>query len=261
MRRAIALGLVALGFIAAATSAPADEKAKYAELSQLLQQTVVAHIPKEINDYSEWNKTIPVAPGGLRLPGAKRTVLKVGDKDEWPHGTWKRTKIWFDDPAKDIKVAVKSFRKDEGKPYQVQIEANVKLHGERERQQWTKGILLIGVTAQADAVVTVTLDCEATASFNIAKLPPELQIAPKVVDTRLTLNQFQLNNVGNIIQGELARELGNELKGTIQNMLHAREPQMTEFANKAIAKSLKDGKVAVSAATLLKVPMPSKSND
>ncbi|OAI47792.1 hypothetical protein AYO44_08830 [Planctomycetaceae bacterium SCGC AG-212-F19] len=258
MRRVIAVGILAVVGGAIPTPARTDEKAKYAELSQLLQQTVVAHIPKQIDDFSDWNKTIPVTPGGLRLPGAKRTVLKVGDKDEWPNGTWKRTKIWFDDPAKDIRVKVKDFRKDEGKPYQVQIEAKVTLHGERERQQWTKGILLLAVTAQADAVVTITLDCEASAAFNIAKLPPELQIAPKVVDTRLTLNQFQLNNVANVIRGELARELGNELQGTIQGMMHAREPQMTEFANKAIAKSLKDGKVAVSAAMLLKVPMPSK---
>lgn len=260
MQRGISVAILALGFATLITPAPADEKAKYAELSQLLQQTVVAHIPKEINDYSEWNKTIPVTAGGLRLPGAKRTVLKVGDKEEWPHGTWKRTKIWFDEPARDIRMTVKNFRKDEGKPYQVQIEANVTLHGERERQQWTKGILLLAITAQADTVVTVTLDCEATASFNIAKLPPELQVAPKVVDTRLMLNQFQLNNVANVIRGELARELGNELKGTIQGMLHAREPQLTEFANKAIAKSLKDGKVALSAATLLKVPLPSKKD-
>src|SRR5262245_47658156 len=80
---------------------PAD-KPDYSELSKKIQQAVIPKIPKESEDLSEWGQTIPVH-NDLKAPKLKRVVVKKDGKDEFPHGSWKRTKLTFDDPAKDVK--------------------------------------------------------------------------------------------------------------------------------------------------------------
>src|SRR5262249_35062657 len=129
--------------------------------------------------------------------------------------------------------------------------------------QWSRGLLLFDITAQADAVVTVGLDFDVTAKLNVTKFPPELQVEPKVLESRLLLNDFKLRKVGNLLQGEEALRLGNELKGIIQDRLKQHEPEIVEKANVAIAKALKEGKGKISAGSLLNgtAPAPTKPKE
>lgn len=252
----LAVGTLAIGSTLSLDAAPAEEKPDYAEFSKLLQQAVTAQMPKQFEDRSSWGKTIPI-PDKLRLSGL-RTRVKVGDKEELPHGHWKRTRVWVDDPAKNVQIQVRDVRKVDAKNTRVQVAATVALHCERERQQWSKGLLLIGLLVQADATVNVALDCDVAISLNTNKFPPELQIEPKVVDCQLNLKEFELIRVGKLIEGKEARELGNELKDILKQLIRLYEPDVQERANKAIAKSLKEGKGSISAEMLLKAGVTPK---
>ncbi len=229
-------------------AAGADDKPEYAEFAKLIHQAFVAQAPKEYEDRSAWGKTIPI-PDRLRFPRLRRTVVKVGDRMELPHGTWKRTKVWIDDPNKDVKLVVRDVRKIDAKTARVSVEATVNLHGEREWKKWEKGLSLFGLTAQADAVVAVALECDVAITLNTSKFPPELVVEPKVIDCKLELKDFAPRRVGRVF---VEAEIDDELKAVLNDMLRAYEPGVKERANKAIAKGLKEGKGKISADALLK---------
>lgn len=237
----------------------ADDKPNYSDLAKLIHQAVVTAAPKQYEDRSGWGKTVPI-PEKLPLPRL-RTRVKVGDKEELPDGMWIRSKVWLDDPAKDVRLAVRDLTKVDAKTIRLNLDATVAVHAERERKLWRKGLQLLGLTTQADALVTATLDCEVGISFNAAKFPPELIVQPKVVGSRLELKEFTLRRVGPVLEGEDAKVLGDELKVVLQELIRFYEPSVKEEANRAIAQALKEGKGKVSADALLKAAVPAKPKE
>src|SRR5437868_78332 len=71
------------------------------------------------------------------------------------------------------------------------VEATVKLRVERERQQWRRGLLLLDLTARADAVVVLDLDVDASVGLDRSKVPPEVVVKPTVTRTQLDLKEFE----------------------------------------------------------------------
>src|SRR5438128_774509 len=88
--------------LAAADEPKPPVKAEHAELARLIHAAIVPKLPKEFEDRSAWGRTIP-DPGNLKLSGL-RTRVKVGDKEELAHGSWVRTRLWLDDPGKDVQI-------------------------------------------------------------------------------------------------------------------------------------------------------------
>jgi hypothetical protein len=246
---AVAVGLVLVSAAARAEDKPAD-KPDHAELARLIHAAVVPHIPKEFEESSGWGKTVP-DPGNLRLTRL-RTRIRVGDKEELPHGAWIRTKVTLDDPAKDVRIEVRDLKKCDRNTLQIQLAVTVSCHAERERKQWDNGLPLLGLTAQADVTVVVVLNCDVGLSLNVAKFPPEVVIEPRVTKAQLEVKKLEPKQIGNIVLGDRARRLANELKGVFEELLKQYEPVIKERANEAIARSLKEGKASLSPAALLK---------
>lgn len=240
----------------AGTPVRADDKADHAALARVIQQVVAQQVPREFEDRKEWGQTVPIPPGLENAPRRRR--IKVGDREEFPDGPWRRTRIWLDDPAKDVQIQVHEVRKIDANKTRLQVEAIVSLHGERQRQQWLRGLPLFDITAQADAVVSVLMDCDVAISLNPKVFPPELVVEPTVAQARLGLKTFTLKQVGRLIKGDTAEKLGHELQGLLEDWLKQKEPEIKELANKAIAKSLKQNKGKFSAESLLKAPVQEK---
>jgi hypothetical protein len=101
------------------------------------------------------------------------------------------------------------------------------------------------------------LETEVKITANLKKFPPELNVVPKVLQTKLSLKQFDLHRVGPVAFGEKeARELGEELRGTLQELIRQYEDQVTQRLNEAIAKGIKENKGKLSPATLNKLNLP-----
>jgi hypothetical protein len=243
-------------FLAVGTHA--GEEDEYAELSQFLQKTVVSKIPKRLEDDSDWGKTIP-DPGNLK--GKRRVRVKVGGRDELPHGLWTRTRVWFDDPAKDVRVRLTGLKSLDVKNVRLNLEVSVSFHAEQERQRWRKGLRLLGFTVAADATVVARIDCDAAVSLKTDKFPPEADVIPKVVACDPELKEFRLNRVGVVqLEGQTAKDVGEELKGYLQAYLRAHRAEIQDRANRAIDEALRDGKENIPAMMLLKFASKLKRN-
>src|SRR5262245_39606258 len=127
--------------------AQADEPAKkngpdLAAFSKIVHKLVVSQVPKEVFDDSGWGQTSPIPPK-LSLPRLRK-YIQVGDRVEVPDGFWRKIKLTMNDPAKDIRLAVREFKLTDKKNYRVVIDADAALHGWTETQHWQKGLQLVG---------------------------------------------------------------------------------------------------------------------
>jgi hypothetical protein len=236
--------------------APKEAPKDFTEFSRLLHKIVVAKVPKEVEDSSGWGGTIPI-PGKLRLPGL-RVRVKVGDHDELPHGLWRKFRVWLDDPAQNIAVQVRDFKKTEANTFRLTLDSQAAFHGEVELMHWQKGLPLIRLTSQADATLGMNLDCDVAVSFKPKVFPPELLIEPKIVGCKLILQDFTLRRVGKVLEGDKAKEVGNDLKDYFQKALTFIEPEVKTRVNDAIAQGIREGQGTISASTLLRLMTPGK---
>src|SRR5207248_8710338 len=115
------------------------------------------------------------------------------------------------------------------------------------------GLKLIGISVQADAQIAADLVCNVKISLDASKLPPDVLAEPKVASLKLELREFDLNRVGRILVGEPALQLGDELKGLLQELLRLHEEEIKDYANQALAKALKGGPARIPATELLKL--------
>jgi hypothetical protein len=258
-----ASALILTVFSLADEPAKAPRKADYADFSRQIQKIVAKQVPRFIQDSSGWGQTVPL-PDRLAFPRLKRTTIRVGDRLELPHGLWRKFRVTIADPARDIGIQVRDFTQVNATTFRVKVDAQAAFRGEVEAQQWQKGLMLVGINADADATVGVALVCDVKVGFKSAKgsFIPDITLDPNVSDLKTSLPDFSLRRVslkraGVVLEGEQARDAGNLVKGYLEDLMRSFEPQIKDLANQAIARGLREGKGAFSPAELMKsLPVP-----
>jgi hypothetical protein len=252
MRYRILLIAMLLGLPFAAPAGDPPSKEDYADLSKLIHKMVVKQVPREHEEKFDWGKSIPV-PERLIAPNLPRTFVKVGDKKELAHGNWKRVVVRLDNPDRDLKIKVKEFAKQEKGTYRVVIDAEASVKCDGEMNQWVRGLLILKLDGKADATITTNMVCDVDVKVNFKKFPPDVTVNPTILEMTLDLKEFNLKQVSGTIEGEKIRQIGNDLMpDLIRGAMKSSEPLIKDYANKAIADSLKESKGKLSAAELLK---------
>ncbi len=241
----------------AAQDAPTADETATADLARLIHKLIVARLPPVYENAADWGHTVPL-PERLRLPRLRRTVVRVGDRLEVPDGTWRKLRLRAEDPERDVRVRVPEFKRLDAMKYRVGVEADAALRGEADVQRWRNGLELADLTARADVVVTVRVECAVTAKLEAGK---GLVLSPEITDLKLTLKEFTPKQVtfrraGLTVQGEGVEAAGKEFKESLQALLRSAEPGMRSRANDALAKAVKEGKEPLPAAELLKAVAP-----
>jgi hypothetical protein len=242
----------------------AEGKKDYADFSRLIHKMVVKEMPREFEERSGWGNMVPLTEP-LRFPNLPRARVRIGDKVGYPDGLWKKFRVRIDDPNKDLKINVRDFSKMDPKTFRLTVDSEVALAGEGEIQNWQKGLPLGRFIGQADALVGLGMVFDVGVTLNTKKFPPDLVIEPKLTGLQVDLKQFNLRRVVNpttnlAIEGELAKNIGNDLKDVLKSLIKNAEPDIKTRANDAIAQSLKEGKGKISASALLKIAPPEKTN-
>jgi hypothetical protein len=247
--RAVPAIITLLAVSIAITAGEPTPKSEYKEFSRLVHAFITKQIPKEVEDASGWGGTIPAEPN-LPLPRL-RQYIKVGDKLEMPHGTWRKFKGKLEEPNKNLKIVVKDFKQIDGKNYRIVADVDTTVLVAIEVQQWQKGLLLIGTELAVDTNFTAAVVCDINATLNFKKFPPELNIEPKISDLGIEFVDFKVRG-GPIIKGEFGDNLRRDLKDGIRSLVKTAEPVIKTQVNQAIVESLKEGKGSISADAIFK---------
>jgi hypothetical protein len=236
---------------------PPAPKQDYADFSRLIHKIVVKQLPKEFEDHSAWGQMVPLTEP-VRFPNLPRTRIRIGDKEGYPNGVWRRYQARIEEPNRDLKINVREFSKLDPKHFRLVVESDVALTGDGEMQNWVKGVALGKALAQADARLALGMVFEVGVTLDTKKFPPDVNVEPKLTDLRIDLTDFKLRRIANpttnlVIEGEAAKSLGNDFKESLKSLIKNFEPEIKNRANEAIAQSLKEGKGNISAASLLKM--------
>ena len=226
---------------------------KYAEFSKLINKIALKEIPNYIQDNTGWGQTMPIPPGKLRFANL-RTTVKVKDHFEFPHGLWRKVKVWMKEPAKDLDIRVREFKVD-GKIIHISLDAVVTAETEIEAEHWQRGIFLWGFKGKAGPKIGVAVDCDVAISPGKSLL--EVKVEPKVTSLKVDLKDLNLRELntarlGKVAEGENAKALGNRYKDVLQDAIDYFKPTLEDYANQAIAQSLKEGRGTISLTELMK---------
>ncbi|MCC6420551.1 MAG: hypothetical protein IT429_20125 [Gemmataceae bacterium] len=256
----VGLGLLALVSVLSVAPGqepgrPTDGKDDQAGLAKLVHGMIAGQLPRVYEHADGWGATVP-APGKLALPRL-RTRVRVGGREELPHGMWKKLRAQLDDPQRDLTIRVRDLKQQPNGLYRLSLDVEARMHGELEMQQWQKGLLLFNVIGHADAVLGIAVECDVKVHLNPKQLLGNVKLEPKVVDLQLGLREFHLRKValrrlGPILQGERAREAGKMFRGMVEGQIRDLGPRMKDQFNESLGRGLASGKGTVPAGVLLK---------
>jgi len=255
----LALLLAPVPLAAQTAPSPPSQEAAQADLARLIHKAIVSKLPPAYEDRSGWGHTVPL-PDRLRLPRARRTLVQVGDRLEVPDGPWRKVRLRVDNPERDLRVRVTSFKRLDPMTYRVVFEADALLRAEADVQRWRNGLLFADLTAGADVALNVRLEFDVAALIDAGRAP-RMRLEPEMRDLQLNLKEFTPRQVsfrraGVTLAGEGVEAAGAELKESLQGVLRSLEPDLKTRAGEALARAVRERRELLPAGELLKAVAP-----
>jgi len=233
-----------------AVASPTQTELK--ELSQWVRWLCLMNLPPNVEDTRKWGKQRRVWDGvDVKLDG-----LRLDTKQRWKmanDGTWSRYLIEFVDPAKELQVDVKSFDVEpDGRKFKtsVWVVAPLKLFG--RVNQFARDVQLISVSAKADALVRMKIDCQVDIKLLPVSFPPDVEFRPTVTDASMELLEFRVHEISQI-HGEAAQWIGDGIQDVLDRKLAEYKDKLVLKMNQSIAKQ--QSKLRISASKWLNSSM------
>lgn len=154
---------------------PAKSYAVRPPLIDMAESMIAESLPRSYSDARHWEKQkhfttgLDVGLDGLRLDTARRKKLLN-------HGTWKRYDVWLPEGQKLVLDVTDVRTFDDGR-VAFRVTATGPLKGRIEVQQWERGVRLVGISADCEAKVRLTLDVEAALTTKQGTLLPTVAVA------------------------------------------------------------------------------------
>ena len=203
-------------------------------LAGAIRQAILEELKDKYEDNKNWgHKTealrgVRVRGQGLKLRLEKRTK-PVND------GFWQRYVVTLVEPERELHVGLDKLRLTDNGRIAFALRLRAKLRGEAHVERWERGVKLLGTSAQGDATIQATIDCDVGLHFELGKLASDVQLDPHVGAIQLELVDLDVHRLSKV-GGKVAHELGDSLTPMVARQLKRREAKLTEKANASIAK-------------------------
>lgn len=201
-----------------------DNASRNQLLSETLAELVEEVLPREYEKAKNWGHTKRITTG-VRNDGIKL----YRRKQEVSHGTWKKYRLKLVDPEENLQVRVENVHTLDGGGTGLTLTVDAKVTGWSQQRSYNRGVHLLTLTAEADADVTIAIDCEVRGKM----VKEGFAIDPKVTDARLDLREFKLTRFGEAT-GKVAEELGKGIEHFALEELDGEN--LTAKLNRAIDK-------------------------
>lgn len=232
----LALAAFLIGLVVVSRSRSATLPGGYAPdvVSQVAAHIIEAEIPREYERKKDWGKTKEITTG-LHSNGNFFKFDIHRETSEVNHGVWKQYKLTLVDPDKNLDVQIQNLRTLENGRIALTLNIAAKVHGWAQTTVYDRGIHIIGLEAEGDTGVKLSLDAEVgiTPLKSNSFLPAGYAIDPVVTDTHIQFEDFKLTRISDL-RGPLAKEIGVVLREAVEKELQG--PKLTAKINDSIAK-------------------------
>jgi hypothetical protein len=231
-----ALAASLIGLVAVSSSNSAALAGGYSPdvVSQVAARIIAAEIPREYERKKDWGKTKEITTG-LHSNGNFFKFDIHREKSEVNHGVWKQYKLTLVDPDKNLDVQIQNLRTLENGRIALTLNIAAKVHGWAQTTVYDRGIHIIGLEAEGDTGVRLSLDAEVginplkSSSF----LPAGYALDPLVTNAHIQFEDFKLTRISDL-RGPLAKEIGVVLREAVEKELQG--PKLTAKINESIGK-------------------------
>jgi hypothetical protein len=118
--------------------------------------------------------------------------------------------------------------------------------------QFARDVQLISVSAKADALVRMKVDCQVDIKLLPVSFPPDVEFRPTVTDASMELLEFRVHEISQI-HGEAAQWIGDGIRDVLERKLAEYKDKLVLKMNQSIAKQ--QSKLRISASKWLNSSM------
>jgi len=203
-------------------------------LASAIRQAILDGLKDKYEDKKNWGHTTEALRGvrirgqGLKLRLEKRTK-PVND------GLWQRYVVTLVEPERQLHVGLDKLRLTDQGRIAFALRLSARLRGEATIERWERGVKLLGTSAQGDAIVAATIDCDVGIRFEPGKLVSDVLLDPHVEAISLELIDLDVHRISKL-GGKAAHELGDSFTPMVARQLKRREGKLAAKANASIAK-------------------------
>jgi hypothetical protein len=200
--------------------------------AQVVARMIADAIPRQYERTKDWGRTKRITTG-LRSSGNFFEFDVHRQKSEVKHGVWKHYRATLVEPQQNLLVRIDHLRSLAAGKIAFTLFVTTKLHGWGRAKVYDRGIHLIALEAEADAKVSLWLDCEIALETAPSSFLAGIAVRPQVTAARMSLDEFRLARVSDV-SGPLVRELGDGLRHLIEDELNG--PKLAAKLNHSIEK-------------------------
>jgi len=191
-------------------------------------------MPEQFEESDDWGKRTKVQSGlHIRMDG-----LNIRTHRNWKqvnHGTWKKVVVHLVDPKTTFQISVFDLPTEPGQPPRRLITAAARIHVVGEIQQWSYGVRLIGVSAEALADVSFRTEVVVQHSLQNTDDGLKLRLTPTVSASQVQMDGFRLKRFSRM-QGAAVREFGEVFEPMLRGAIRRENKSLDASINKQIAK-------------------------
>ncbi len=237
-RLTITLGASLLSAAFGATTRGSEQTATLAlnaTFQQLVTELVRETIPHKYESEKGWGKTKEVVRGlyikrdGLRFK-THRTRKAVN------HGTWTRYRIDLLNPTEQFQVRLEQVRMLPNHRLAFDIICDVKVRTFGRLSQWQRGVQLVSLSAEADADLRLTMQCDLATRIDTTQTIPDLELDPVVRNADLYVKDFRMRRISQL-DGPLVKKLSASVREVLENEIAKRRPKIVAKINRQIDKN------------------------
>ncbi|MEX2317969.1 MAG: hypothetical protein WD669_12500, partial [Pirellulales bacterium] len=167
-------------------------------ISKFAASMIADAIPREYARTKDWGRTRQITTG-LRSSGnffdfdIHRKKRAVND------GVWKSYRVNLIEPEKNLDVRIENLEQVAADRIALTLFVTAKLHGWARAKVYESGVHIIALETEGDTTVRLWLETQIAIEPIASKsLLPGIAIRPRVVSTRLKLDDFHLTRISNM---------------------------------------------------------------
>jgi len=204
------------------------------EAREMIRDLCLAVMPEQFEESDDWGKRTKVQSGlHIRMDG-----LNIRTHRNWKqvnHGTWKKVVVHLVDPKTTFQISVFDLPTEPDQPPRRLITAAARIRVVGEIQQWSYGVRLIGVSAEALADVSFRTEVAVQHSLQKTDDGLKLRLTPTVSASRVQMDGFRLKRFSRM-QGAAVREFGEVFEPMLRGAIRRENKSLDASINKQIAK-------------------------
>lgn len=212
------------------------------ELESFVLQLAKLIVPDEYENTKHWGKKKTIKTG-IRLTRENGRLRTRSSRKDLNHGSWYFYRVTINDPQQ-VQLRLDDVQQKNESTFTFTIVAEAPLTIFARHALWQLGVQLWSVHADINARVRFKADCTVEIKVNPTRIPPDVELAPKVHAVDIELLSFKITRFSQLGR-DITEPFSKTVRELIENELEDRRQELPAKLNRQIDKNRKKLRLSV----------------